>query len=204
MARRILPTKNFMETSAVPQRWTSLGLAVTAALAALSLACFATPSSAASLVGRDGTVHACYKVRGKAKGTVRLVAAHARCRRGERKAAWSTAGPAGQTGATGQVGPQGLSGLPGEAGLKSEVTALTKEVEVLKAKLANVTAAQLEEAVAAVTDVGELCTQTETLTGRANTLGEDLGKIALGGVIPTLLQLTVPTPPLELPAFTCS
>src|SRR5262245_53107830 len=112
-----------MDISAVPQSRTRLSLAVIgvlAAVAALSLACLATPAAGAPLVGKDGKLHACYKVRGKAKGTMRLVRPRAHCRRGERKANWSIAGPAGQPGQNGSKGETGAPGAPGESGLPGE------------------------------------------------------------------------------------
>lgn len=196
-----------MDIYAVPQRRTRLGLAAIATLAAaLSVACLATPSSAAPFVGKDGKVHACVKVRGKARGTVRLVSAAARCKRGERKAAWSAAGPtgaAGQAGAKGDTGAPGPSGLPGEEVLKTQVTELTKEVEVLQAKLSGITALDLQKAVAAAADVEALCGQASVLTTRANEIGTALTKFALGGTIPLLLELVAPKPLTELSAFTC-
>lgn len=200
-----------MDISAVPQRSARLGLGAIAALVGvlLSLVLFVNPSSGASLVGKDGKVYACYKVKGKAKGTMRLVARRAHCRRGERKATWSVTGPAGQSGAAGQAGSPGAPGPPGEPGLSGEealetrITELTKEVEVLQAKLAGISALELQNAVAAVADVNALCTQAGTLTTRVNTVAQSIGTIALAGVIPSLLTLTVPTPPTNLPTFTC-
>jgi hypothetical protein len=140
---------------------------------------------------------------------MRLVSARAHCRRGERKANWALAGPAGQAGQNGVKGEAGLpgapgaSGLPGEEVLKSQVIELTEEVEVLQAKLSGITGLDLQNAVAAVADVNALCTQAGTLTTRLNTVSQSIGTIALGGVIPALLQLVVPVPPPQLPAFNC-
>ena len=84
--------------------------------AALLLAGFAEAASA-RIVGKDGKVYACYRVKGKPKGAVRLVAKKARCKRGERKLNWGVAGPAGAPGAAGANGAQGQSGPPGPAGV---------------------------------------------------------------------------------------
>lgn len=197
-----------MDISAVPQRSARLGLGAIAALVGvlLSLVFLVTPSAGASLVGKDGKVYACYKVKGKAKGTMRLVARRAHCRRGERKATWSVAGPAGQAGAAGQAGSPGPPGEPGPSGekaLETRVTELTEEVEVLQAKLAGISGLELQNAVAAVADVNALCTQAGTLTTRVNTVAQSIGTIALGGLVPSLLTLAVPTPPTDLPTFTC-
>ena len=68
------------------------------------------------------TVNACVKKAGKQKGQLRVVSAKAKCRKGERKLAWtsapSTAAPT--TGATGPVGPAGPAGQAGAQGPQGE------------------------------------------------------------------------------------
>jgi hypothetical protein len=39
--------------------------------------------------GKNGTIQACYRVKGKPKGALRVVPAQQRCKRGERKVVWS-------------------------------------------------------------------------------------------------------------------
>ncbi|HKH64731.1 MAG TPA: hypothetical protein VKA35_04645 [Solirubrobacterales bacterium] len=42
-------------------------------LANLAVLAFASTASAASPIAKDGKIHACYKAKGKGKGTLRLV-----------------------------------------------------------------------------------------------------------------------------------
>ena len=84
--------------------------------------------AASSLVGADGTVNGCYATKGGAKGTLRVVKAGERCRRGERPIAWSQVGPRGPagapgaaaTGVQGETGPAGAKGDTGPAGPRGE------------------------------------------------------------------------------------
>jgi hypothetical protein len=74
------------------------------------------------------TIDACVKKAGKKKGQLRVVAAKAKCRKGERKLTWASgtvipgtgaagpAGPAGEAGPKGDAGPQGPQGPQGETG----------------------------------------------------------------------------------------
>ena len=100
------------------------------ALAALLLIAAAGALGAAGR-GHDaskGVIHAC---RRKAGGTLRVVPARARCRRGEAALAWNvrglrgdagvagpagSTGPRGPTGASGPTGPQGATGPAGASG----------------------------------------------------------------------------------------
>lgn len=193
-----------MKDSAVLQRrfWHRGGLLVVVPLAAaaLLLAGLVGSAPAAKVVGKDGRVYACYKAKGKAKGSVRLVAKKGKCKRGERKVNWSVAGP---TGAAGQNGAQGLPGPPGPAGasgLEKQVSELTTRVESLEATLAGVTNLTLTETIATV---GDLCEQTEDLTSQANGIVGSLEDTALDGIIPLGLELLVPNLPGELSPFSC-
>jgi hypothetical protein len=175
-------------------------------------------SSAAGIVGRDGKVYACYRTKGKAKGTVRLVAKKKKCRKGEKKISWNATGPAGVAGENGSGGEPGGGGETGATGLEGRIEKLTDRVETLESKLKGITNAalgevisklqgvsgkQLQDAVAAVADVNALCTQATTLTSQVNSLGTALGGTALTGVIPLGLGLLVPGLPSSLPAFGC-
>lgn len=172
----------------------------------------------AGLVGKDGKVYACYRTKGKAKGTVRLVAKKKKCRKGEKKISWNATGPAGESGQNGSGGAPGLPGELGAAGLEGRIEKLTDRVESLEEKLKGITNAtlnevisklqgisgkQLQDAVAAVADVNALCAQATTLTSQVNSLGTALGGTALTGVIPLGLGLLVPGLPSSLPAFGC-
>lgn len=191
------------------------------AVAALLLAGLVGSASAAKPVGKDGRVYACYQVKqGKkvAKGSVRLVAKKAHCRRGERKLNWGVAGPAGPAGPAGANGVAGAQGPAGTNALEKQVTELSTRVESLEATLAGVTSetltqalatvdgitnAQLLETISSVADVNALCQQTEALTAQADGILGSLEETALGGVIPIGLSLLVPNLPDELGAFSC-
>ena len=181
------------------------------AMAAMLLICLG-PTAAQGAVGQDGQIHACYRVKGKPKGVLRVVqSAKTRCRRGERKAAWSAAGSSGIA-SQGAKGAQGQSGANGSAGdeaaaLKAQVGALTLKIEALEgilkgitngdltgllATLNGVTNSQLLGAIGAVPLVEEVCGQTEELTGRSN---------ALLGLLDTLDVADLLSIPAVLPTF---
>lgn len=106
-----------------------------------------TATAVAAPFARDGKVHACYRVKGKPKGAVRIVhSGRTRCRRGERKVAWA------------RTATQGASGQPGasanEAALRAEIAALRESVDALSARLLAV-----EGVVKAV------CSQVSIITG---------------------------------------
>jgi hypothetical protein len=162
------------------------------------IAILATSAAAASPVGKGGQVNACYQVKGKEKGSMRVVAGK-HCRRGERKLAWSLAGPQstaaaaeargpqGSPGAEGPPGPQGLDGAPGDvaAALESKVTSLESEVTDLTSDLADVEGA-----------LGDVCEQTEALNSQVNLVGAAIGDIELiGGLVSLLLPEVDPLDP---------
>jgi len=186
-------------------------------LALLGLLAFSSTASAASPVAKDGRIYACYKVKGKAKGTVRLArSAKAGCPRKWKKVSWYANGsagpglvaPPGPAGPKGDTGPQGEQGAPGTAGnvvveqLEDKVTELLTRVESLEAVLKGVTNAELLNAIGLVPVVGALCEQTEDLNGQTTALGTTLG--SLNTVLDTLLlgfsPIEVPT---ALPGFSC-
>jgi hypothetical protein len=81
-----------------------------------SLALFAALGGAAfaatSLGGPSGQVSACVA----RNGSVRVVAAGKRCRRGEKAISWSRRGSRGPAGPQGPAGAQGAAGTPGRDG----------------------------------------------------------------------------------------
>lgn len=184
------------------------------AAAAMLLACLAGSAAAQGPVGKDGQIHACYRVKGKPKGELRVVpSAKTRCRRGERKTTWSVASsPGNPATGVGSQGAQGQSGANGSAGsddaaLKAQVGALTLKVQALEgilqgitngdltgmlATLNGVTNPELLNAIGSVPLVEEVCAQTEELTGRSN---------ALLGLLDTLDALNVLSLPTALPTF---
>ena len=120
-------------------------LVVSLVAAAILLSALVGTAGAGLPVGKDGKIHACYRVKGKPKGALRLVPqSQKRCRRGERKVAWSASsvsgagGTAGNTGG-GQTGSNGSAGTNGsngnEAALKAQVAELTLQVESLEGVL---------------------------------------------------------------------
>ncbi|HEV2789708.1 MAG TPA: hypothetical protein VGV69_00230, partial [Solirubrobacterales bacterium] len=130
---------------------------VLASVATAALLLLPSSASAAPLVGKDGKIHACYKAKGKGKGTLRVVrGAKARCPKKWKKVSWSTRafpGPA-VAGPAGPAGPQGEKGAPGTAGnvvveeLEAKVSELLTKVESLEGILKGVTNADLKNAIA--------------------------------------------------------
>jgi len=183
-------------------------------LALLGLLAFGSTASAAPPIAKDGKIYACYKVKGKAKGTVRLAgSSKARCPRKWRKVSWYANGSAGPglvapPGPAGPKGDTGAQGVPGTAGnvvveqLEDKVSELLTKVESLEAVLNGVTNAELLNAIGLVPVVGALCEQTEDLNGQTTALGTTLG--SLNTVLDTLLlgfnPIEVPT---ALPGFSC-
>jgi hypothetical protein len=188
-----------------------------ALLAVLGLTVLGSTASAASPVAKDGKIHACYKAKGKGKGTLRLVRnGKTRCPKKWKKVAWYAAGqpgPAGPQGQSGSAGAPGANGQPGERGLpgtagnvvvedlEKEVKELLTKVQGLEAVLKGVTNADLKEAIAAVPIVETLCTQADVLTDQSNGLGAALS--GLSTVVDTLTVMGLPTVPAALPPFEC-
>jgi len=194
--------------------------AVVLAVVALTALLFTTAGAAQAkpLVVKNGRIHACYKVKGKAKGTVRLVAsAKVRCPRGWKKAAWNTSGAPGAAGEPGSTGENGSGGEGGQAGgkgeagalttgtkvasLETKVTELLSQVKSLEAILSGITNAGLKEAIGKVPAVAALCGQTKALNEQTTALGTTLG--GLSAIIDTLTVLGLPAVPTALPAFSC-
>jgi hypothetical protein len=175
---------------------------------------FSSSAPAAFPVAKDGKIYACYKAKGKGKGTLRVVRAKARCPKKWKKTSWYAAGPTaaapgppGPVGPEGQQGQQGERGLPGTAGnvvvedLEKQVTELLTKVQSLESVLKGVNNAQLKEAIAAVPVVDALCTQAEALNEQSGSLGTALGGVAT--VLDTLTLMDLPTIPAALPPFEC-
>jgi hypothetical protein len=176
-----------------------------------------SPASAAGIVAKDGKIHACYKAKGKGKGTLRLVRnGKVKCPKRWKKTAWYAAGrpgpqgeqgPQGQSGATGATGATGAQGAPGRNEnvvvneLEDKVTELLTKVQSLESILSGINNQQLKEAIAAVPIVGELCTQTKALTTKSGELGTALG--GLSTVLDTLTLMGLPSIPTALPPFEC-
>lgn len=194
--------------------WTLLSCCVACLLFVAAVLLLAQPASAASIVARDGKIHACYKAKGKGKGTLRVVrGAKARCPKRWKKVAWYAAGPAGAQGEAGAPGEAGSSGGQGGSGstgstgnakverLEDKVAELLTKVQSLEAILKGVTGQQLQEAIASAPVVGALCGQAKSLNEQSTALGTALGGI--GTVLETLTVMALPTIPAALPPFEC-
>jgi hypothetical protein len=189
-------------------------VAATLLAVALILACLTGPASAASLAAKDGKIHACYKAKGKAKGTLRVVrSAKARCPRGWKKTAWNASGAPGAAGenggnGVGEPGSAGGNGANGTAGtaakvssLESQVTELLTKLKSLESILTGITNAQLKEAIGNVPVIATLCGEAKKLNEQSNGLGTALG--ALGALLDPLTGGALPTVPAALPPFQC-
>ena len=212
-----------MNPKAVPQQEVKTGLGRVSlllfALVGLLSVALAGTALAAPAPGANGQVSACYRLKGKAKGAMRVVPAGKKCKKGERKLAWSVTGPPGaahrRPGRSGSAGRGGCerdqrerrhARRPGTASLalETKIASLTLQVESLEGILAGVTNSGLTQAVKAVPQVGALCTQATSLTSQSNQLGTALGGLSLNGILTGLGGLlNIPAVPTALPAFTC-
>jgi hypothetical protein len=117
-----------------------------------------SPAYGASIVAKDGKIHACYKAKGRGKGTLRVVrSAKVKCPKRWKKVSWYASGPAGPQGAAGspggngETGTNGGSGLPGTTGtvtvkgLEDKVTELLTKVQSLETILKGIDNTQLKE-----------------------------------------------------------
>jgi hypothetical protein len=189
--------------SSAASRLSLASLAVAAVLLSVLVA-----GAVAAPPGKDGKVHACYRVKGKPKGALRVVrSAKARCRRGERKLTWTLAGapgPAGTAG-SGQQGQAGADGSVSSSILEEKVSALTTRVQNLESVLQGVTNLELTEAVNAVPVLATLCDQATALTAQTGLLGDAIEGLSLNALLTGLGGvLQIPTLPAALPAFSCT
>ena len=182
-------------------------------LALLAFLVIGAPASAAP-VTKDGKIYACYKAKGKGKGTLRLVRnGKVRCPRKWKKVSWyanapGTPGlvaPPGPAGPKGDAGPRGEKGTAGNVvveSLEDKVSELLTKVESLEAVLNGVTNTDLLGAIDAVPAVGALCEQAEDLTSQTTALGSTLS--SLNTVLsPLLLGFSPVSVPTALPPFSC-
>jgi hypothetical protein len=178
-------------SSVAPRPW----LAALAAAATLASSLALADVAAAAPVDRDGKIHACYRVKGKPKGAMRVVrSGKVRCRRGERKVAWVTTGAVGTTGAAGvpgaagtagadgggaagPVGPAGTTSVLSTSELEEAIDLLTARVASLEGVLQGVTNSQLLAAVAAVPVLESVCGEVSTLVTQTNLLGSGVGSL---------------------------
>jgi hypothetical protein len=164
-------------------------LSVIAVVMALFLIAAAGPD-AASAKGKK--VHACVVRKGPDKGVMHF-SRSGKCHKGEKKVSWGKKGRRGKQGAAGQTGatgPQGPSGVTGD--LLATIAAQQAAIDSLKSQLDTVKS-----------QVVALCAQMSSVTTYANALGPVISGIALSGVIPPALGLTVPAVPAALSGFSC-
>lgn len=220
-----------MNPKAVSQAGPSNKFGLCLALAVVGLiSAILAGSAIAAPITKGGQVHACYRVKGKAKGAMRVVPAKKKCGRGEKKLAWSVAGPAGSQGSPGAQGPAGSNGTNGSDGapggnggsgtevlaLETKVASLNVKIESLEgilhgisnsdltgvlATLDGVNNLGLTEAVAGVPVVNSLCSQASLLTGGLNSLNSGIGGITILGLGGLSLDLT--SLPATLSSYTC-
>jgi hypothetical protein len=191
-------------------------VALLAALVAAAVLLLPSGSALAGPVSKDGQVHACYKVKGKGKGAMRVARnAKGKCPKGWKKLAWSLAGQAGSPGANGESGAPGSNGAAGDNGangaaasqksvteLEKQVTDLLGKLQSLETILSGVTNGQLKEAIGAVPVVGQLCAQAKSLNEQTSSLGSAAS--GLNTVLAVALPLlNLPDIPVALPAFAC-
>ena len=171
-------------------------LFIAAAVVAVFLFAAANPGAADA---RGKKVHACVTKKGPDKGTMRF-SRTAKCHKGEKRISWNKKGKRGKqgpAGPAGERGPQGPSGVTDEllntiASQQATIDQLTSQVNTLTQQLNG-----LSPTIAA------LCTQMDAVTDQSNALGTVISGIALSGLIPAGLGLTVPAVPAALGSFAC-
>lgn len=132
----------------------SFRIGVVAAVAALSALFLSTAgiAGAAQPPGKDGVIHACFKAKGKDKGSLRVVPTARRCRklRGWRPVSWDVDGSAGQNGSQGGAGTPGEQGSTGSAGQEGTASTVEKTLtETIKTQ-----SLRIDELTDQVTDLG--------------------------------------------------
>jgi hypothetical protein len=147
----------------------------------------AAPASAGYPIAKDGKIYACFKTKGRGKGTVRVIRnAKVRCQRKWRKMAWHATARPGPHGSRGEIGAAGSPGSTAEAvqQLEGRVNEMLTRIE--KLELA----------------VGSLCGQVDALTDQSNDLVGSME--ALNTTLGTLVALFTPVDlPSALPAYDC-
>ena len=171
---------------------------IAAALVAVALL-FVASLGAPDASAKGKKLNACVVKKGPDKGVMHF-SRTGKCPKGEKKVSWSKKGKKGKrgpAGETGAPGPQGPSGVTDE--LLATISAQQAQIDQLTSQL-NTVKSQLN---ALAPQVQALCTQMTAVTSYSNALGPVISGIALGGVIPPGLGLTVPALPAALTAFAC-
>jgi hypothetical protein len=167
--------------------------ALVAALVATSM--MASSATAASPIDPDGTVHACYKKRGKHKGAVRL---SRKCKRKEKAATWNQ--------------PTDLTSIVGDIqDLQTTVNSLTSQVTTLQGILSGISNQDLTDVInglpAVQSTLDDVCDQLSTVTDQSNAISDVVDELltvdlpVLGISLDSLLTGSLPA---DLPAFACT
>ncbi len=166
------------------------GVPFSAAILLLALCVACSPASAKPRASSAGvhTVQACAVKAGKQRGSLRLISAGKRCKRGERRIVWNVLGqpgPQGVTGITGSPGERGSAGnagadgAPGSEGVVDlslkelvktqgeQIETLTNSLDTTTSLLQGVTHEQLTTAVEAGTKLNGI-TGSELNSGLVN------------------------------------
>jgi hypothetical protein len=192
-----------------------VGTAVAAATTLVALTA-ATGSASAAPIGHDGVVHACYVVKGKKKGTIRVVPRGVSCKRrqGQRAISWNMDGKTGNTGVTGEEGTSpdsgsdgvsGANGVPGAQGPagqieKSVLETIQAQTSVINELTKEVT--NLETSLLGVEGTLEgACTQLSSVTKQTGLVEGVVKGLSLTGVLGGLLN--IPALPTPLGTFAC-
>jgi hypothetical protein len=184
-----------LRSRATASRFAGATIAVLATLVIVG----APANAAAAPIGANGVINACYKAKGKGKGTVRVVPAGKKCKakKGEKPIAWSAAGAAGAPGPQGAQGPAGT----GTADLLALIDEQILRIDLLEGLLTGVSNGDLEGLLATMPDV---CDQLSAVTGQTNALAAVIEGLGLNPVLEGLGGLLeIPTLPDPLDPFTC-
>jgi hypothetical protein len=160
-------------------------------------------ADASSVVGPDGAISGCYAKKGKLKGTLRVVAPRARCRKGERRVSWNAQGQAGQTGGQGGSGAVSTSTEARISQLETQVSQLQSQLSQLQSILSGITNTDLLNAIGSVGAVNSLCTEVPAVVNQANSLRTVIGGLSLTSGLLALGSLVIPSLPSALPAYAC-
>lgn len=171
-------------------------------------------------LSKDGVIYACYKVKGKERGALRVVRHPRACRklRGWHRTAWSAIdsfgvsgqhGAAGANGGGGPPGPQGApgqSGEPGQQGVAGTVEqSLIETIQTQSLQIDELTE-QVTTLTGDVTVLGEtvedVCGQVSDVTEQTDLLAGVIGGISLDTLLAVLLE--VPPLPAALGEYDCA
>lgn len=144
------------------------------AFVATAVIVLAFAGSTSATTKASGKIYACVK---KTSGAVRVVTATTRCRSGERKLSWNSAGargaagtpgPPGARGPTGLRGPQGVQGAKGDRGATGATGPTASQVVTGTPK-----STALDPAVGTTLDATATCPADTALLGGGGKVSND-------------------------------